>query len=208
MNLNITDLSSKPPLTQGLRLELHLKEVKDLLQLTLRLIVVILKSLSRNILLIDADFEKTIPWANPWSIKKEELVSGLEDKVFVSTIDGFRVFRFIRIQRGRLVGPSAFGPVTGAMNVIVVSDIAKPATETLQFSLSCVLLDFVLPGNLQNTVTWSVETWKLCKELLLTLSKSAREDSMLSTGIFSAWDSESEGFEWLGDCGGGAILGE
>ena len=58
---SITDLSSKPPLTQGLRLELHLKEVKNLLQLTLRLIDVILKSLGCNVVLIDAGIEETIP---------------------------------------------------------------------------------------------------------------------------------------------------
>lgn len=85
------------------------------------------------------------------------------------------------------MGPSAFGPITRA---IVIGDIAKLTTETLQFGLRCVLLDFILPGNLQNVVIWSVQVESRAKNSVLTLSKSAREDSALSTGIFS----ESEGF--------------
>lgn len=155
--MNITDLSSKPPLTQGLRLELHLKEVKNFPQLTLRLIVVILKSLSHNVVLIDASVKETVPWVNPWSIKKKELVSSLEDKSFVCSSDGFQVFGFIRIRWwGLVAGPSVFGSITG---VIIVGDIIKLATETLQFSLHCVLVDFVLPGNLQDSHMVSWKSW-------------------------------------------------
>lgn len=86
--------------------------------------------------------------------------------------------------------------------IVVVGDVAKLATETLQFSLRCVLFDFVLPSNLQNVLKVVKRTFE---SNTLTLSKSAREDPMLSAGTFSMSEEFGE-LERLGECG--AILDE
>jgi hypothetical protein len=72
--MNKTDQSSKPPLTQGLPLEPHLKKVENLLQLTLQLIRVVLESFSRVIVLVDLGVENFIPRVNPGGMDKEERI--------------------------------------------------------------------------------------------------------------------------------------
>ena len=82
-DINKADLSSKPSLMQGLLLEFLLKKVKDLLELTLHLIFVVLKSFYCIVVFIDVGVEEIIARANPWSAEKEEFVSGLVDKAFI-----------------------------------------------------------------------------------------------------------------------------
>ena len=82
--MNGTDLSSKPPLTEGMLLELLPEEVKNLLELTLRLTLVVLESLSSIIALVDVNIKDIIPRMNPWSAEKEELMSSLVDKTFIA----------------------------------------------------------------------------------------------------------------------------
>jgi hypothetical protein len=53
-----------------------------------------------------------------------------------------------------MAGPSTFGPMMGAVIVvIVIGDICKLATETIQVRLCCVFVSLVLPSNLRNTIT-------------------------------------------------------
>ena len=89
------------------------------------------------------------------------------------------------------------------MIIIFVGDIAKLATKTLQFSLRRVLVNFVLPGNLSNSQLKVVERFF---NSMLTLSKSPREESMLSTGTFSVSESEPEVGVLEGLRASGAIL--
>lgn len=98
------------------------------------------------------------------------------------------------------MGPSTFGPVIGVV-VLVVGDICKLAIETLQFSLRGVFIDFVLPGNLQNAII--LVKRRAVSKCAVTLSKSAGEVSVLSTGVFS--ESERAG-EVEQISGGGDIV--
>jgi hypothetical protein len=187
-----------------LSLELHLKEVENILELTLWLVLVILESLSCVIVFINIGVEEVIPGANPRSAEQKEFVSSLVDEVFISAIAGVDTF-FVWTRRWRIVaGPSTFGPVIGVV-VLVVGDICKLAIETLQFSLHDVFIDFVLPGNLRNAITWLAKRRAVSK-CAVTLSKSAGEVSMLSTGVFSESERAGEA-ERISDCvGGGNIV--
>jgi hypothetical protein len=181
-----------------LSLELHLKEFKNILELTLWLVLVILESLSWVIVLINIGVEEVVPGANPRSAEQKEFVSSLVDKVFISAIAGVDTKFFVWIRRWRIVaGPSTFGPVIGVV-VLVVGDICKLAIETLQFSLRGIVIDFVLPGNLGNTITWLVKRRAVSK-CVVTLSKSAGEVLMLSTGAFSESERAGE-VERIPDC--------
>jgi hypothetical protein len=97
--MNGTDLSSKPPLTEGMLLELLPEEVKNLLELTLRLTLVVLESLSSIIALVDVNIKDIIPRMNPWSAEKEELMSSLVDKTFIAGSGIVCVGFFIRVSR-------------------------------------------------------------------------------------------------------------
>ena len=78
---------------------------------------------------------------------------GLVDEMFVSDSAIASIDFFIQVHRWRLVAGSAtFGLMVGVV-VLVVGDICKLATETIQFGLGSVLVNLVLPGNLRNTIT-------------------------------------------------------
>ena len=51
-----------------------------------------------------------------------------------------------------MAGSATFGLMDRVV-VLVVGDIRKLATETIQFGVGNVLVNFVLPGNLRNTIT-------------------------------------------------------
>ena len=93
-NMNGTDLSPKPPLTQGLLrlLEPHLKEIENLLELTLGLILVVLESLGCVVVLVNIGVEEIVPGANPQSVEKRKLVSSLVHKVFIGVTAGRCIF--------------------------------------------------------------------------------------------------------------------
>jgi hypothetical protein len=99
LDMNKTDLSSKPSLTEGMLLELPLEEVENLLELTLRLTPIILESLSCIITLVNVDIKDIVPGMNPWSAEKEELMSSLVDKTFIASGGIVCVGFFIRIFR-------------------------------------------------------------------------------------------------------------
>ena len=89
--------------------------------------------------------------------------------------------------------------------VLVVGDIHKLATETIQFGLGSILINFVLPGNLWNTIRWYQFNAMQWTTIRVTLNKSAWKGSMLRAGIFL----ESEGagqLEWLCDCIHGGLI--
>jgi len=59
-----------------------------------------------------------------------------------------------------MAGSLTFGPMTGhgavavaIVTVIVVGDICKLATETIQVRLCCVFVSLVPPSNLRNAIT-------------------------------------------------------
>jgi len=86
-------------------------------------------------------------------VDKEEFVSSLVDETFVSDSAIASIYFFIQIHRWRLMaGPATFGLMAGVV-VLVVGDIRKLATETIQFGLGSVLVNFILPGNLRNAIT-------------------------------------------------------
>jgi len=58
--MNRPDLSSEPPLTQGILLKLLLEKVENLVDLTLHLLLVILKSLSRIVVLVDVSIKEVV----------------------------------------------------------------------------------------------------------------------------------------------------
>src|ERR1700678_2925815 len=97
--MNGTDLSSKQPLTEGMLLELLPEEVKNLLELTLRLTLVVLESLSSIIALVDVNIKDIIPRMNPWSTEKEELMSSLVDKTLIAGSGIVCVGFFIQVSR-------------------------------------------------------------------------------------------------------------
>jgi hypothetical protein len=97
--MNGTYLSSKPSLTEGMLLELLLEEVENLLELTLRLTLVVLESLGCIIALVDVNIKDIVPRTNPWSAEKEELVSSLVDKTFITGGGIVCVGFFIRVFR-------------------------------------------------------------------------------------------------------------
>jgi len=92
--MNGTDLSPKPPLTQGLLrlLESHLKEIENLLELALGLVLVILESLGCIVVLVNIDVEEIVPGANPQSVEKRKLVSSLIHKVLIGVTGGSCIF--------------------------------------------------------------------------------------------------------------------
>jgi hypothetical protein len=128
-------------------------------------------------------------------MNKEELVSSLEDKVFISTIDGFHVFGFIRFWRGRFgVGPLVFGLTIRAMIVIVsLSLVILPSLRLRHFNLAHALFFSTLYCQAISKMQSHGQLKVVQRNFnsVLTLSKSAQEDSMLSTGIFS--ESERSG---------------
>ena len=70
-------------------------------------------------------------------------------KGFASVVEGDSSIVFIQIVvQGLAVGPPTLGGRSKA--IVVIGDVHKPAPEAVHFSLRCVLLHFVLPGNLQN----------------------------------------------------------
>jgi len=57
-----------------------------------------------------------------------------------------------------MAGSLTFGPMTGhsaivGVVVVVVGDIRKLATETIQVRLCCVFVSLVPPSNLRNAIT-------------------------------------------------------
>jgi hypothetical protein len=54
------------------------------LELTLRLILVILESVGHIVVFVDVDVKDIVPRMNPWSAEKEELVSSLVDRAFIA----------------------------------------------------------------------------------------------------------------------------
>ena len=95
--MNGTDLSSKPSLTEGMLLELLLEEVENLLELTLRLTLFVLESLSCIIALVNVNIKDIVPRMNPWSAEKEEFVTGLVDKTFIAGSRIVCVSFFVRV---------------------------------------------------------------------------------------------------------------
>jgi len=69
---------------EGLLLEILPKEVENLFELTLQLILVILESFGHIVVLVNVDVKDIIPRMNPWSAEKKELVSSLVDKAFIA----------------------------------------------------------------------------------------------------------------------------
>jgi len=51
-----------------------------------------------------------------------------------------------------MAGSATFGLMARVV-VLIVGDICKLVTETIQFGLGSILVNFVLPGNLRNTIT-------------------------------------------------------
>lgn len=150
---NTAHLSSKPSLTQDLLFELWVKEIEYFLQLTLYFILVVFESLGCVILFVNAGVEDVLPRTNPRSIQKKELVARLVYEVFVSAVgsEGRDFFIFGISRWGCTVDPSTLGDMGRV--VVVVGDVCKLAVETVHFSLRRVLLNFILPGNLQNAIT-------------------------------------------------------
>ena len=131
-------LPSNPPPTQGLRLELLLKEVDNVPELTLCLILIVLEPISCVVILVNIQVKAIVARPNPRSAEKEKLLSSLVDKLFTSAIAGMRV--------SRCRDPLTFGTTS-----VVVGDICKLASKTAHFSLCSAFVDLVLPGNLQKT---------------------------------------------------------
>ena len=95
-----------------------------------------------------------------------------------------------------MAGSLTFGPMTGhgavaVVIVVVIGDIRKLATETIQVRLCCIFVSLVPPSNLQNVITRYQLNVAQRTTVLITLIKSAREVFMLRAGRFS--DSEGAG---------------
>ena len=112
-------------------------------------VLVIFKSLSWLVAFIDVDFEYILSGMDPWSVLKKIFMAYLIHEMFVSAIEGDRSVVFIQIGvQGLAVGSPTLGGMSRA--IFVVGDIHKPAPEAIHFSLRCVLIHFILPGNLPN----------------------------------------------------------
>ena len=80
---------------------------------------------------------------------KKIFMTYLIHKVFASVVEGNSSVILVQIGRqGLAVGPPALGCTSKV--IAIVGDIRKPAIEAVYFSLRCVLLHFILPGNLRN----------------------------------------------------------
>lgn len=178
--MNVAYLLSKPPPTQGLHLELLLNEVDNIPQLTLCLIVIILEPISYIVILFKVNVKKIVPRSNPWSVKKKKLMSSLVNKLFTCAIAGMHIF-IICIRWRRVASSWTFGTTRAIVLLVVVGDIRKLACKTAYFTLGGIFVDLVLPGNLRK----QVEYRKGVKRWTVTLSKSSREVSLLSRGMFS-----------------------
>ena len=152
---NVAYLPSKPPLTQGLHLEFLLKEVDNLPELTLGLILIILEPISCIIVLVNIQVKDIVTRVDPWSAEKEKFMSSMVDKLFTCASATIHIF-VICICRWRImVNPLTFGPgmTRAVVPIIVVGDISKLASKTVHFSLSSVFVDLILLGKLRNAIT-------------------------------------------------------
>ena len=97
---------------------------------------------------------------------------------------------FIWIHGWRLMAGSATFGLMARVVVLIVGDICKLVTETIQFGLGSILVNFVLPGNLRNTITWyqlDVAQWTTISHLEHVSSGSVHAEHWHVLRIWGGW---------------------
>jgi hypothetical protein len=134
----------------GIMIKPLLEKADNFLQLALDFVVIILKSLSGIVGVIEFDQEDVCALANPERVEDAELVAFIVDELVLGLThwQGF----VIGISGCRIVGLSALRPRCGDCSGVlpVVGDVGELATKSLIFLADSVLLSLMLSGNLRN----------------------------------------------------------
>jgi len=143
----------------GVLIKLLSEKGNNFLKLALDFVVIILKSLTGIVGVVELYLEDVCALANPERVDDAELVSCIVDELVLGltcagVVQGF----IIRASGCRIAGPLALRPMCGALAmiavvVIVVGDVGEFAAKGLIFLAECVLPSLMLSGNLQNAIT-------------------------------------------------------